>query len=208
MTHILKSNNLEAAIDLPSENYKGSRFDWSGKISSVKFKSLPLTTIEDTESKDVNFLGKEGTGGRGGETKSVGHVPRGGSLQDLSLDLNLDKNTASKLRILSEAKSRAVATEDYLTAKQIKSVEEELKTLGAQLAQLDVAKRQAVNSEDYDRAKMLKDEIDISRGDMLVKANDLPQQSQGITATLVWMNQQALSTQTNKEYEYPEFSGC
>jgi len=58
MTHILKSNNLEAAIDLPSENYKGSRFDWSGKISSVKFKSLPLTTIEDTESKDVNFFRK------------------------------------------------------------------------------------------------------------------------------------------------------
>ena len=28
------------------------------KISSVKFKSLPLTTIEYTGSKDVNFLGK------------------------------------------------------------------------------------------------------------------------------------------------------
>ena len=121
----------------------------------------------------VNFLGKEGTGVRGGETKSVGHVPRGGSLQDLSLDLNLDKNTASKLRILSEAKSRAVATEDYLTAKQIKSVEEELKTLGAQLAQLDVAKRQAVNSEDYDRAKMLKDEIDILREEMEDKIREI-----------------------------------
>ena len=58
MTHIIKNNTLEVAIDFPLENYKGSRFDWSGKISSVKFKSLPLTTIEDTGSKDVNFLGK------------------------------------------------------------------------------------------------------------------------------------------------------
>jgi len=58
MTHIIKNNTLEVAIDFPLENYKGSRFDWSGKISSIKFKSLPLTTIEDTGSKDVNFLGK------------------------------------------------------------------------------------------------------------------------------------------------------
>ena len=58
MTHIIKNNTLKVAIDFPLENYKGSRFDWSGKISSVKFKSLPLTTIEDTGSKDVNFLGK------------------------------------------------------------------------------------------------------------------------------------------------------
>ena len=56
MTHILKSNNLKVAIDFPLENYKGSRFDWSGKISSIRFENLPLTTIEDTESKDVDFL--------------------------------------------------------------------------------------------------------------------------------------------------------
>mmetsp|Transcript_24759 Transcript_24759/g.41875 ORF Transcript_24759/g.41875 Transcript_24759/m.41875 type:complete len:844 (+) Transcript_24759:164-2695(+) len=118
----------------------------------------------------VNFLGREGGGVfRGAESKGTGsvtHGAKGGSLQDLSLDLNLDKNTASKLRMLSEAKSRAVSTEDYLTAKQIKNVEGELKDLGAQLAQLDMAKRQAVNAEDYDRAKSLKDEIDILREEM------------------------------------------
>ena len=56
MTHILKSKSLKVAIDLPIENYKGSRFDWSGKISSVRFENLPLTTIEDTESKNIDFL--------------------------------------------------------------------------------------------------------------------------------------------------------
>ena len=58
MTHIIKNNTLEVAIDFPLENYKGSRFDWSGKISSIRFENLPLTTIEDTGSKDVDFLGK------------------------------------------------------------------------------------------------------------------------------------------------------
>ena len=48
MTHIIKNNTLEIAVDLPLENYEGSRFDWSGKISSVRFENLPLTTIEDT----------------------------------------------------------------------------------------------------------------------------------------------------------------
>ena len=51
---------------------------------------------------------------------------------------------AQRLRLLSDAKARAVATEDYVTAKKIKAVEGELKTLGAQLAQLDMAKRVAV----------------------------------------------------------------
>lgn len=47
-----------------------------------------------------------------------------------------------------------------MTAKRIKAVEGELKTLGAQLAQLDMAKRVAVADEDYDKAKEIKDEVD------------------------------------------------
>ena len=58
MTHIIKNDTLEVAIDLPLENYEGSRFDWTGKISSVKFKSLPLTTIEYTGSKRCQFFRK------------------------------------------------------------------------------------------------------------------------------------------------------
>ena len=88
MAHILKSNSLKVAIDLPLENYKGSRFDWSGKISSIRFKDLPLTTIEDTESKDVNFLGK-GLYNEFGITNPVGYneTPKGGWFHKIGVGL-------------------------------------------------------------------------------------------------------------------------
>ena len=88
MTHIIKNDTLEVAIDLPSENYEGSRFDWTGKISSVKFKSLPLITIEDTESKDVNFLGK-GLYNEFGITNPVGYneTPKGGWFHKIGIGL-------------------------------------------------------------------------------------------------------------------------
>ena len=79
---------------------------------------------------------------------------------DLSVDINLDPQTANKLRQLADAKARAIQVEDYLTAKQIKISEEEVKTLGSKLAQLDMAKSEAVSREDYDLAKELKDEAD------------------------------------------------
>ena len=88
MTHIIKNDTLEVAIDIPSENYEGSRFDWTGKISSVKFKSLPLTTIEDTESKDVNFLGK-GLYNEFGITSPIGfeETPMGGWFHKIGIGL-------------------------------------------------------------------------------------------------------------------------
>lgn len=88
MTHIIKNDTLEVAIDLPLENYEGSRFDWTGKISSVKFKSLPLTTIEDTESKDVNFLGK-GLYNEFGITSPIGfeETPMGGWFHKIGIGL-------------------------------------------------------------------------------------------------------------------------
>ena len=58
MTHIIKNNTLEVAVDLPLENYRGSRFDWSGKISVIKFLAIPFTTVEDPSSKDIDFLEK------------------------------------------------------------------------------------------------------------------------------------------------------
>lgn len=112
----------------------------------------------------VSFLGASGQAGKGmGPSETL---IAGGSnpLNDLSVDMNLDPQTAAKLRLLSETKARAIATEDYLTAKQIKAVEAELKALGSRLAQLDMAKRQAVGAEDYDRAKEIKDESDELRG--------------------------------------------
>jgi centrosomal protein CEP104 len=112
----------------------------------------------------VNFLGYD--------DENSGNIPYsedigGGSLDnqrnalnDLSVDMNLDSTTAAKLRLLADAKNRALANEDYLTAKDIKAVESELKVLGAKLAQLDLAKREAVRCEDYDRAKDIKDDCD------------------------------------------------
>jgi len=88
MAHILKSNSLKVAIDLPLENYKGSRFDWSGKISSIRFKDLPLTTIEDAGSKDVNFLGK-GLYNEFGITNPLGYneTPKGGWFHKIGVGL-------------------------------------------------------------------------------------------------------------------------
>jgi len=119
----------------------------------------------------INLLGSESGGGSASNSLSVGipHATGPASsnpLNDLSIDMNLDPHTANKLRLLSETKARAIATEDYLTAKQIKAVEGELKQLGSRLAQLDMAKRQAVGAEDYDRAKEIKDETDALRGDI------------------------------------------
>lgn len=125
----------------------------------------------------VNFLGTADEGHAGSKPTPRGHQQQlskaskgiGNSsnpLSDLSVDLNLDQGTISKLKLLSEAKAKAVASEDYQTAKQIKIVEGELKELGARLAQLDIAKRQAVEDEDYDRAASLKTETDSLRHDI------------------------------------------
>ena len=99
--------------------------------------------------------------------------PTNNAFNDLSIDLNLDSHTAGKLRLLSEAKAKAVEQEDYSTAKQIKTVEQELRTLGSRLAQLDVAKRQAVGMEDYDRAKTMKEEMDELRVEIEQMVRDI-----------------------------------
>jgi centrosomal protein CEP104 len=93
---------------------------------------------------------------------------------DLSIDLNLDPQTAGKLRQLAEAKTRAVDAEDYLTAKQIKVVEQELKAMGSKLAQMDMAKADAVAAEDYDLAKEIKDETDHLRREIEQKVGFVP----------------------------------
>ncbi|MGB5497312.1 MAG: hypothetical protein WBM77_00100 [Maribacter sp.] len=45
-------------IDLPEEGYNFSRFDWSGKITQVKFQKMPLTIAERTDIVDDAALGK------------------------------------------------------------------------------------------------------------------------------------------------------
>ena len=50
MAHLLKNEYLELKIDLPLENYNSSRFDWTGKITQVKFKNIPISTYEKLDS--------------------------------------------------------------------------------------------------------------------------------------------------------------
>ena len=58
MTHILKNNNLEIHIDLPLKNYNFSRFDWTGKIRSVKFKNIYVSSVEKLDNNNDNIYGK------------------------------------------------------------------------------------------------------------------------------------------------------
>ena len=57
MTQVLKNDNLEIHIDLPLETYNFSRFDWTGKITKVKYKGISVSGIERTD-KDENTIGK------------------------------------------------------------------------------------------------------------------------------------------------------
>ncbi|MFT6934766.1 MAG: hypothetical protein ACJAUQ_001156 [Maribacter sp.] len=58
MGHLLKNKNIEIKIDFPLENYNFSRFDWTGKIVAVKFKGIPLASVEDPNCKNENLFGK------------------------------------------------------------------------------------------------------------------------------------------------------
>lgn len=85
----------------------------------------------------------------------------GGGNDDLSFDLRFDAKTAARIREIQIAKDQAVAMEDYDQAKRLKQMEEQLKSIGLQLARLEAQKRDAVANEDYDQAKRIKDEINL-----------------------------------------------
>lgn len=58
MPHILKNEQLEIHIDLPHENYQTSRFDWTGKIQTVKFRGIPVSITEKNNGSEENSFGK------------------------------------------------------------------------------------------------------------------------------------------------------
>jgi opacity protein-like surface antigen len=58
MTHVLKNKNIEIQIDLPTAGYSFSRFDWTGKIVSVKYKNIPVSSVEMLNNKDDTQSGK------------------------------------------------------------------------------------------------------------------------------------------------------
>lgn len=58
MPHLIKNKNLEVQIDLPEEGYRFSRFDWTGKITQVKFQNIPLSIAERTDMVHDAEFGK------------------------------------------------------------------------------------------------------------------------------------------------------
>ena len=58
MPHLLENKNLEIHIDLPQEGYNFSRFDWTGKITQVKFHNTPLSIAERTDMVNDAEFGK------------------------------------------------------------------------------------------------------------------------------------------------------
>jgi hypothetical protein len=58
MPQFLKNKNIEIEIDLPEENYNFSRFDWTGKIISVRFQEIQLASAEITDCMYPNYYGK------------------------------------------------------------------------------------------------------------------------------------------------------
>jgi hypothetical protein len=58
MAYVLKNKNLEIHVDIPSENYSCTRFDWTGKISKVRFQNIPLTTVESTDLTNTACFGE------------------------------------------------------------------------------------------------------------------------------------------------------
>ncbi|WP_411896136.1 hypothetical protein [Winogradskyella sp. A2] len=58
MTYILKNKTIELHIDNPLENYNFSRFDWTGKIKTVKYKGLLVTGDEKTDPMEIPHFGR------------------------------------------------------------------------------------------------------------------------------------------------------
>ena len=122
------------------------------------------TEINQFDEESAKIASNSSSSGlNGGVRKSEQKALSSNPYNDLTVDLNLDPHTATKLRQLADAKSRAIDQEDYLTAKEIKAVEQDLRIAGSKLAQLDINKAAAVRAEDYDRAKEIKDEADVLR---------------------------------------------
>lgn len=58
MATILKNDTLEINIDHPLENYQTARFDWTGKISEIKYLGIPVTVTEKNDDQDENLFGR------------------------------------------------------------------------------------------------------------------------------------------------------
>lgn len=58
MTYKLQNRLIEVHIDHPLSNYQNSRFDWTGKITDVKYRGKPVTITELPDGANEHELGK------------------------------------------------------------------------------------------------------------------------------------------------------
>ncbi|MEL6633365.1 MAG: hypothetical protein AAFQ83_17995 [Bacteroidota bacterium] len=58
MPHTLQNEFLAISLDLPDEGYHFSRFDWTGKITHVRFKGIPMTVPEKQNEPREELFGK------------------------------------------------------------------------------------------------------------------------------------------------------
>ena len=58
MPHILKNKTIEINIDLPQEGYQLSRFDWTGKMTTVHYKNRAVSGVEQIDVVSNNDHGK------------------------------------------------------------------------------------------------------------------------------------------------------
>lgn len=58
MSHLLKNELLEIKVDLPSEGYSSTRFDYTGKVIEVKFKGIPVAGTEQLNNPNHDDLGR------------------------------------------------------------------------------------------------------------------------------------------------------
>lgn len=88
MAHLLKNKNLEILIDLPGEHYNFSRFDWTGKISEVKYQNILFSSVEEPKAKNEHVLGKGFYNEFGIDTPlGFGETPIGGWFHKIGVGL-------------------------------------------------------------------------------------------------------------------------
>lgn len=58
MPYLLENENIRLQLDLPGENYGRSRFDWTGKITELTYKGIPLTGVEIEDRSQDPGIGR------------------------------------------------------------------------------------------------------------------------------------------------------
>lgn len=136
------------------------------KIVVHKCYSNPHNLFNQVGIIAINILGKPLPASYAGALPAGGANPaavpkhsKGAGVEDLAVDMGVDPTTAATLRDVHAQKVAAVEAEDYAAAKQLKAIEDSLRSVGGRLARLLADKSAAVEAEDYDRAAALKAEI-------------------------------------------------